>query len=263
MNLLAIVWDVSPEIFSIGPLSVRYYGLLFALAFLAGYYILQNFFKKEGMPTNETDKVVTCIFIGTILGARLGHVFFYEPVYYLQNPSEIIQVWHGGLASHGGAIGIIIALFIYAKKSKKKFLWIIDRVGIPVALAACFIRIGNLMNSEIYGVETNLLWGFIFVKSGEEVPKHPTQIYEAFFYLLIFIFLKFAYEKHKGKLSDGLIAGWFLTLLFGVRFFIEFFKEVQVNFETEMILNMGQLLSIPCIISGILLILYAKKVTIQ
>ncbi len=254
-----ITWDVDPEIFQIGNFAIRWYGLFFALSFYLGYVIFTKFFKLENVKAELLDKLVIYMFFGTVIGARLGHCFFYEPDYYLGNPMEILKIWKGGLASHGAAIGIIISLYLFTRKTKKNMLWILDRIAVVVALAGFFIRAGNLMNSEIYGVETTLPWGFIFVRNGETAPKHPTQIYEALSYLLIFFLLLWLYFKNKGKFFGGLLIGLFMVLVFTARFFIEFIKEEQVDFEKDMALNMGQWLSIPFILIGIGLLVYAFK----
>lgn len=259
-----IVWNVDPVLLRLGPLQIRYYGILFALGFLIGYYLFRYFFKKEKVPLSELDKLFWYVILGAIIGARLGHVLFYEPDYYFSNPLEIFAIWHGGLASHGGAIGLLIALYLYSRKSfNKDYLYILDRMAIPTALAGSFIRLGNLFNSEIYGRPTELPWGFIFVRDGQTIPCHPTQIYEALAYLLIFIFLFYLYKKYNGNLPRGLAIGWMLLLTFLARFLIEFIKLPQVGFETNLIntigLNMGQLLSLPFIIVGIWLIIKANK----
>jgi len=265
-----IIWNVDPNIFSIpqdvpiiGGFSVRWYGLLFAMSFAVGYVIMQRIFKNENIPTKVLDELTTYMLIFTIVGARLGHCLFYEPEYYLSHPIEILKIWEGGLASHGAAIGIIIGLYLFSRKNKKPFLWIIDRIVIVVALSGFFIRTGNLMNSEIFGDVTSLPWGFIFkryyIQAYTVDPRHPTQIYEALSYLLIFLFLFRSYWKQKGKVKQGLLFGWFLVLVFGVRFLIEFIKVPQVGFEEHMILNMGQLLSIPFVILGIIMIVRAHK----
>ena len=247
-------WNVHPEIFHIGPLSVRWYGLLFAASFYFGYVMFTRFFKLEKVPVEVLDRLTIYMAIGTIVGARVGHCFFYEPEYYLSNPWEIFAIWHGGLASHGAAVGILIALYFFARREKRTFLWTIDRVVIATALAAFFIRMGNLMNSEIYGVTTDLPWGFIFMREKETLPKHPTQIYEALAYLLIFFLLIRLYYKANGKPKEGLLFSLFLILVFSARFFIEFIKNEQVDFEKGMALNMGQILSIPLVVAGILLL---------
>ncbi|MGC9375288.1 MAG: prolipoprotein diacylglyceryl transferase [Bacteroidales bacterium] len=254
-----IHWDINPEIVGFWGLSIRYYGVLFASAFFFGYLIMQKIFKKEGLSVELLDKLTVYVALGTIIGARLGHCLFYDPSYYLSNPIEILKIWRGGLASHGAAIGILIALYYFSKKNKKPYLWILDRIVIVVALAGFFIRMGNLMNSEIYGIPTKLPWGFIFVRNGEVIPKHPTQIYEALSYLLIFFLLYSIYNKKGTNVRQGLIFSIFLILLFTVRFLIEFIKEVQVDFEQTMALNMGQLLSIPFILAGFYLLYRSYK----
>ncbi|MDK2977964.1 MAG: phosphatidylglycerol---prolipoprotein diacylglyceryl transferase [Bacteroidales bacterium] len=259
MILNSITWDVNPDIVSFWVFTIRYYGVLFASAFFFGYLIMQKIFKKEGLTVELLDKLTVYVALGTIIGARLGHCLFYDPSYYLSNPIEILKIWRGGLASHGAAIGILIALYYFSKKNKKPYLWTLDRIVIVVALAGFFIRMGNLMNSEIYGIPTNLPWGFIFVRRGEVIPKHPTQIYEALSYLLIFILLYSIYNKKGTNVRQGFIFSIFLILLFSVRFLIEFIKEVQVDFEQNMTLNMGQWLSIPFILIGIYLLYRSYK----
>lgn len=259
MIISAIHWDVNPEIFRIGSFAVRYYGVLWALSFYLGYIIFNSFVKKEGLKEGFLDSLTIYTAFGTILGARLGHCLFYEPSYYLSNPIEILKIWQGGLASHGAALGIIIALILFSRKWKVSVVYVLDRIVITVALAGILIRIGNLMNSEIYGVETNLPWGFVFERNGEMFPKHPTQLYEAFMYLLIFIMLYAVYIKAKSKPKQGLLFGLFLSTLFTARFLIEFLKEPQVEFEKSMTINMGQWLSIPFVLAGIGFIVYSLK----
>ena len=259
MIINSIIWNIDPEIFRIGSLAIRWYGFLFALGFVLGYIIMGKIFKTENIQLKVLDTLTTYMVVGTVIGARLGHCLFYEPAYYLTNPLLILKVWEGGLASHGAAIGILIALYLFSKKVKKPYLWILDRVVIVIALAGLCIRMGNLMNSEIYGIETNLPWGFIFIRENETVAKHPTQIYEGLSYLLIFFILYFIYRKNTVNLKSGYIFGLFLILLFGVRFFIEFIKEPQVGFEAKMALNMGQLLSIPFVLIGVIILFRAIK----
>ncbi|MRR23370.1 prolipoprotein diacylglyceryl transferase [bacterium] len=259
MDFLIIPWNVNPEIFRIGDFAVRWYGLLFASGFVFGYYLMRRIFRNEGLGDATLDRLTVYVAIATIVGARLGHCLFYEPEYYLARPLEILKVWHGGLASHGAAIAIPIALWLFARKEKKTFIWAIDRVVIVVALAGALIRLGNLMNSEIYGVETTLPWGFVFLRNGENAPKHPTQIYEALAYLTIFGILMRIYWKNLGKQKPGLLFGLFLVLVFGFRFFVEYVKEDQVAFEAGMKLNMGQWLSIPFVMIGIGLLIWAYK----
>lgn len=251
MHFLIVPWNVNPEIFRIGSFAVRWYGLLFASSFLFGYIIMLRIFKNENLTEGLLDKLTIYMAVGTILGARLGHCFFYEPDYYLAHPVEILKVWHGGLASHGAGIGIVLALLLFSYKEKRNFVWTIDRIAIVVALSGLFIRMGNLMNSEIYGVETTLPWGFVFLRNGETAPKHPTQIYEGLSYLIIFLILFRIYWKTKGKFANGLLISLAMIFIFTARFLIEFVKEVQVPWEKGMTLNMGQLLSIPFILVGI------------
>lgn len=250
MHFLIIPWDVNPEIFRIGSFAVRWYGLLFASSFLFGYIILNRVFKNENLKQEVLDRLTVYMAVGVVIGARLGHCFFYEPSYYLSNPIEILKIWQGGLASHGAAIGILIALWLFVRKEKKDYTWVIDRIAIVVALSGFFIRMGNLMNSEIYGVETNLPWGFVFLRNGETAPKHPTQIYEGLAYLLIFFLLHRLYWRKKGEHIQGLLISLLMILVFTARFFIEFLKEDQVAFESTMKLNMGQWLSIPFVLAG-------------
>jgi phosphatidylglycerol:prolipoprotein diacylglycerol transferase len=259
MHLLIVPWDPNPEIFRIGSFAIRWYGLLFASCFLFGYIIMNKMFKNEGLRDVVLDRLTIYMAVGTIVGARLGHCLFYEPAFYLKHPLEILYIWHGGLASHGAAIGILIALGLFVRKEKKGYAWVIDRIAVVVALSGFFIRMGNLMNSEIYGIETTMPWGFVFLRNGEVVPKHPTQIYEALSYLMIFILLYKMYWRKKGVFYDGLLISIFLILVFTSRFFIEFLKEDQVTFESAMKLNMGQLLSIPFILLGIVWLYFSLK----
>ncbi len=258
MNLLSVNWDVNPELFSIGPLHVRYYGILFILGFVLGYRMFIWFFRRENLPLNLLDTLLYLLLGCTLVGARLGHIIFYEPEFYLANPAEVLKVWHGGLASHGGTIAIMLGMIWYVNKYGKKYnfdyLWLLDRLAIAVAFAAMFIRLGNLMNSEVYGHETSLPWGFVFKHAGEVVPKHPTQLYEALAYFITGVILVLLYKFRLEKIKRGLLLGIFFIGIFGSRFFIEFVKENQVGFEEGMMLNMGQWLSIPFVLLGIFLI---------
>jgi prolipoprotein diacylglyceryl transferase len=260
---LSVTWNPAPEIFEIGGFAVRWYGLFFALSFFFGYLIMLRFFAKEKVPVKLLDELTTYMIIGTIIGARLGHVFFYEPAWYLAHPLKILQVWEGGLASHGAGIGIIGAILIFSHVRKKPFLWVMDRIVIVVALAGFLIRMGNLMNSEIYGLPTTLPWGFQFLRSitpGDALlPRHPTQIYEGLSYLAIFVLLLWHYYKKDGKPAMGYLFGLFMILVFGMRFLIEFIKEPQVGFEQGLFLNMGQLLSLPFVAAGIFFVYRAGR----
>ena len=261
-----ITWNVDPEIFRIWIFSLRWYGLLFAAPFVIGYFITGKMFRQEDIPLQVLDRLTWYMIFGTLIGARLGHCLFYEPGYYLKNPAEIVQIWHGGLASHGAGIGILIALYIFSRAERLPYLWILDRMAIMVALSGFLIRMGNLFNSEIFGIRTNLPWGFEFVRSPEwyqppvlAQPCHPTQIYEALAYLAIFVWLYRLYFKKNEKPYPGILLGIFLVSALSVRFFIEFIKVEQVDFEKGMLLNMGQLLSIPCVLCGIYLLVRQKQ----
>lgn len=258
-----IVWNTDPMLID-SFIKVRWYGLMFAVGFLIGYKIEERIYRHEGAPESWLGVLLLWTIAGTIIGARLGHVFFYEWDKYSQDPITILYIWEGGLASHGGTIGIIIGIFIYSfVTTRRNPLWTFDRLVIPVALVAAMIRFGNLMNSEIFGHATDLPWGFMFVRSYEwhtyyeGLACHPTQIYESLCYLALFGLLMWMYWKKNAEERPGLIFGVFFVVLFTTRFFIEFIKNPQVDFERDMILNMGQILSIPFIIIGIGLIIWA------
>lgn len=246
-----IIWDVNPVLLQLGQMEIRWYGLLFALGFVFGIAIVTKMFKKEGVNKDLVDSLFLFVVIGTVIGARLGHVIFYDLPYYLEKPDEILKIWHGGLASHGGAVGIAITLYIWSKKySKRSMLWVFDRVVVPTALAGTFIRLGNLMNSEIIGIPSDLPWAFTFV-SEDMLPRHPSQLYEAIAYLGIFIILMYMYWKTNMGNKPGRLFGVFMSLIFGFRLLIELTKENQVAFEDSMSMNMGQWLSIPLVIIGL------------
>jgi phosphatidylglycerol---prolipoprotein diacylglyceryl transferase len=262
MTLLhQIIWDVSPEIFPNWGLPVRWYGLLFASAFIVGQWILTRIYKAEGRTEHDVDIITLYMIVGTVVGARLGHTLFYAPGYYLSNPIEILKIWEGGLASHGATIGILLALYLFSRKYKFNYLWVLDRIVIVVALGGAFIRLGNLMNSEIFGRPTDLPWGFVFVRQQEfsHVARHPTQLYEALFAFLLFVGLYWLWKQRKSLLPLGMLFGLFVTFLFSFRFLVEFLKEPQEAFEAEMVLNMGQLLSIPLIIAGLIVLFWSIK----
>lgn len=344
-----ILWNVSPEIVSIGPLTLRWYGLFWALSFLVGYYLVIGFYKKEGKNPLQVDTLSVYMIIGTILGARIGHFLFYEPELLMTKPYQLLFVWEGGMASHGAAAGILLTIFIYSRKFKEeRFLYVLDRLVITIAIAGCFIRLGNLMNSEIIGKPTSANYGFLFVHGIEEtlmeehgdiikkvriskneerindaqyplrgidveltiqsrfkggdvksfieedvarylsesrqvwedqkivippgfayvtskntkgqdvvtlklfaVPRQPSQLYEAFSSFLIFLTFFLIYRVRKGNIPEGFLFGLFCVILFSLRFYYEFGKENQVDFEDNLSLNMGQILSLPLIAAGI------------
>jgi len=370
----SVIWLPNPDIFSISFLTVRWYGLLFALGFIIAQQIMFYIYKKEGKPQRDVESLTIYMIIAVVIGARLGHVLFYQPEVYFADPIKILKIWEGGLASHGAAVGILVAILLYVnfyinisfskfkvKKRKRKdqsYLWVIDRIVIVVALAGCLIRLGNLINSEIVGKPTNSNWGFVFAweakqlllndnlidevgvtkpdhssietpgaaeglvplqfilkfvagegyyeeedvrayiensikqnlmySYGEEhleiardqplnytldqkgghyiasvevlgIARHPAQLYESIYYFLLFIALFLLWTKRKQHTPQGLIFGVFLIALFGIRFIVEFLKENQVAFEDDLLLNMGQWLSIPFIIAGIVLLIYVFK----
>jgi len=277
-----ITWNVAPKLFSVGPLTVRWYGLMWGIGFLIGYEIILRVFKHEKYPAEWADKIFVYMFVGTIIGARLGHCLLYEHWFdwadqtglihegYVSHPWNLLKVWEGGLSSHGGAFGILIAMYFFNRNvSKKGYIWIFDRLVIAVAFTGACIRFGNLMNSEIYGDPTTLPWGFRFIQNLNEwmagappvysLPSHPTQIYEMLYCLVSLGVTSFLFFKKKAYERRGLIFGTFLIIIFVTRFLLEFIKNIQSDFEKDMILNMGQLLSIPFIIWGIWLFVNALR----
>ncbi len=261
MVYLSIDWNPNIELFKIGSFAVRYYSLMFVIAFLLGLQIMKNIYKKDNISLEKLDSLFIYAVISILLGARLGHFLFYDPKFLLEHPLEVLLpvrfnpfqfTGYQGLASHGAAIGVIIAMYYYSKKViHKPILWILDRVVIPVASGAIFVRIGNLMNSEIIGKPTNSDFGFVFKQLGEDFPRHPTQLYEAFGYLITFLVLWFVYWKTDKKEKLGYLFGVFMVLLWSVRFIVEFFKEAQVDNRSTWDLNTGQWLSIPLILVGV------------
>jgi phosphatidylglycerol---prolipoprotein diacylglyceryl transferase len=265
-----IQWNINPEIFSYG-ITLRYYSLLFVGGLILCIFIMYWIFKQEHIPLIHLEKLSIYGMIGIVIGARLGHCLFYQPDYYLSHPLEMflpIEITPGGvkftgyqgLASHGGTIGLFIALVIYSRKTKESLIKTIDLIAITAPLGSCFIRIGNLMNSEIIGNSTHVPWAFVFVRV-DNVSRHPAQLYEAISYLLIFGLLFYLYKTNRQKLQNGFFFGLTITLIFLARFFIEFVKEKQVSFEQQMQLDMGQLLSIPFVIIGIGFIIYGLRKT--
>ena len=269
MEYLVVNWNVDPAILRLGGFELRWYSLLFVSGFILGWFIVKAMFKRERIPESLLDPLLYMLLICTIVGARLGHCIFYQPDYYFGSWAgfwEIFMPWKGGLASHGGTIALILGVWWFAKKYGPAhdfdFVWMVDHLVIPIAYAACFIRLGNLFNSEIYGGPTDLPWGFVFQRNGETVPCHPTQLYEALTYLVLGLGLTALYKWGLDKTYRGTYFGIFFIVCFGSRFLIEFVKNDQVEFEAGMLLNMGQLLSIPFILLGIGFLVYAyvKKI---
>lgn len=273
-----IHWNLDPELINILGISIRYYGLLFVSGLILSVYTLSWIFKRENIPSEHLDKLSIFGMIGILVGARLGHCLFYEPSYYLSNPLEMILpitfpsgggvkfIGYQGLASHGGALGLLIALYFYSRKTKHSMIDTIDLIAVVSGLGAGFIRLANFMNSEIIGMPTTKPWGVIFERV-DNLPRHPAQLYEAICYFIIFAIMMILYKKKRDKLKSGFFFGLVLVLIFTARFIIEFFKEDQVGFEDGMTFNMGQLLSVPYIVVGIGFIVFGlwktKKLSAQ
>jgi prolipoprotein diacylglyceryl transferase len=271
-SVLSIIWDVSPTIFTLElfntEIPINWYGLLFAVSFVAGQQLLLYLFKKDSKPVSDVERLTMYAAIATVVGARLGHYLFYEWELLLSQPklllSSMITPPFQGLASHGATITILVAVYLYARtKPDQSFLWVVDRVVIPVSLGGAFIRFGNLLNSEIYGLPTSLPWGFLFVRETDPsllpvMARHPTQIYESLFclFLLTVTFCLWKYKRY--QLPEGFITGIFIILLFSFRFVVEFLKNDQSAFESSMQFNMGQWLSIPAIITGIIILFVTR-----
>lgn len=261
LNLLAIQWSVDPDAFVLGPFHIRYYGLMFIIAFALGFYVFWQITRREREGILYIH-LLNIVFLSSFIGARLGDCLFYYPDYYLKNPVEIFLPFANGkfagfqgLSSHGAAFGLLIGIYIFARNAKLSYFWLLDRMVIVVALAGFFIRLGNLMNSEIYGTPTNLPWGVVFTQKGETVPRHPAQVYEALANLSVFFCLLWTYLKYKTKLITGILLGLFLTLVFTARFFIEYVKISQPTSDFNLGLNIGQILSLPFIFLGALIIM--------
>ncbi len=275
MILDFISWNPAPEIFTIPGINwpVRWYGLMWAMAFIASHFFMNRVYKTEGRGEKALDTLTLYIILGTIIGARLGHCLFYGPWFdeispqgivinegYISHPLNILKVYEGGLASHGGAIGILTAMILYCRKTKESWLWLFDRLVIVVPLAAMCIRIGNLINSEIIGRVTDVPWAFIFSQV-DQLPRHPAQLYEAIFCFFLFILMYWLWKNKRDKVGPGFMFGLMCVLLFIERFIDEFFKENQVDFENSMALNMGQWLSIPFVVIGIVMMVRSYKMT--
>jgi len=276
----SIHWAVDSQLID-GWRTPNLYGLLFVSGIIMGYFVIRKMFKAEQVEDKVLDTLVTYMVLATIIGARLGHVLFYGPYWdkiangqivergYFSHPGDIVKIWEGGLASHGAAIAILIALFIFTKKvSKRSYIWILDRIAAPIAIAATFIRLGNLVNHEMVGYVTDVPWAFEFVYFYNEAignydptPRHPAQLYEAICYFISFGVLLYLYWKLKKWQQPGFVFGSFLILIFGSRIICEFFKLGQTARDYTLPLNTGQLLSIPLVIAGIYLVVKAAKKT--
>jgi len=261
MNLISIVWDVDPIAINLFGLPIAYYGICWVSAFILGWYIIQRMVKHEGVSLKIIDSAFMYMIVSCVIGSRLGHVLFYEPAYYFQNPLQILNLRAGGMASHGAALGFLVGVWLFSRKWKTPFIWFMDRLVVVVASGGAIIRFGNLMNSEIFGDPTTLPWGFEFIRSAEwrsiGLPVHPTQIYEALSYTILFVVLMAIYHWTKAPRRHGLMFGIFLIGCFGTRFIIESIKLPQVAFENSLPLDMGQILSIPFIFAGIFFVVYS------
>ena len=252
------VWNVTPEIFSVGPITVRWYGALFATGFICGYFLMQWIYRRENKNVAELENLLLYIAAGTIIGARLGHTLFYDPAFYLSHPWKILAIWEGGLASHGGGLGVLIAVYIYCRKYSVSFLWLMDRLAITIALAGSFIRLGNLFNSEILGKATDVPWAIIFQRV-DAVPRHPVQLYESLAYVVIFVIALLIYKFYFDKLKNGFLLGLVMVLIVSARIVLEFFKMPQAHYETGLDWSVGQLLSIPYLIAGFVIMFLALR----
>jgi phosphatidylglycerol:prolipoprotein diacylglycerol transferase len=251
---------MDPEIFRLGPLAVRWYGLLFMTAFLMGFWLMGRVYKREQRSLEDLDRLLMVTMAGTVIGARLGHCLFYDPMWYLTHPLSILYVWKGGLASHGAAVGIILSTWLFSRKRPDQpLLWLLDRVVVVVALSGLLIRLGNFFNSEILGTVADVPWAIVFDRL-DPLPRHPVQLYEAISYGLIFVLLFGLLERHWKRMIPGQLLGLFLILVFGVRFVLEFFKTQQTDFILPGPLAMGQWLSIPAVAAGFWLLWRARRI---
>ena len=251
---MLIHWSVSPEIYEIGPVRLRWYGLMFLTGFAIGYQLMREVCIKENKPVEKLESLLIYLVLATMIGARLGHCLFYDPVHFLTHPLDILKVYEGGLASHGGGLGVITALILFSRRNPEfSMWWLLDRISIFTVMTGSLIRIGNLMNSEILGKPTDGTWGVIFERI-DQIPRHPAMIYESICYALIFALTYTLYRKWRARAPNGLLFGMVVGLIMTCRFFIEFFKEVQEPFERGMVLNMGQLLSLPFIAVSLYLV---------
>lgn len=261
------IWDPSIIAFHVGSLEVRWYGICWCIGLALAYIVMLKLYKRQGIPQEKFDPLFMYCFVGILAGARLGHCLLYEPGYFLAHPLEMILPIHhmadgswkftgyAGLASHGGTLGLMIALWLYVKKTKVNLMRVLDDIAVATPIAACFIRLGNLMNSEIVGKYTGSDFGFVFVQLQETQPRYPAQLFEAIAYLLFFFIGLLLYRFYEKRVATGFFFGYCLTSIFVFRFFVEFLKEVQEPWELSMQhaigLDQGQLLSIPFIALGI------------
>ena len=273
LSLLTINWNPDPELFKFFGISIRYYGLLWIIGLALAYFIVQRQYSDRRIDEKKFEPLFFYCFFGILIGARLGHCIFYDWAYYQDHFLEMIlpikilpdgswkMTGYTGLASHGGTLGLIIALWMYCRKTKMHYMDVLDMIAVATPITACCIRLANLMNSEIIGKPTDMPWAFIFERE-DMLPRHPAQLYEAIAYFIFFLLMIFLYKNYGKKLHRGFFFGLCLTEIFVFRFFVEFLKENQVDFENSMSLNMGQWLSVPFVIIGVyFMFFYGKKKT--
>lgn len=252
------IWNIDPVLLSLGPVTIHWYGAIFASSIFAGLYYMKWVYQQENQNVESLDNLLVYVVIGIIVGARLGHCFFYDPDYYFSNPLKILAIWEGGLASHGGGLGAIIGAYFYTRKNPLSFIWLLDRLAIATALFGIFVRSANFVNAEIIGKATDVPWAVVFQRI-DNVARHPAQLYEAIAYAIIFISLTMLYKFTKAKTYQGMLLGLFLIMTFTARFIIEYFKQQQAAYTIEISLNTGQMLSIPFFLVGVVLVLWSLK----
>jgi len=256
-----MLWNIDPILVTLGPLTLSWYGLFFASGFLVGHHLMQWMYRRDGRDPAELDRLLWFVLAGTLIGMRLVHCLFYDPQYFLSHPLEILMIWRGGYASHGGAAGLLLAVFLYCRaEGRPSYLWLLDRLAIAAVIAGAFIRIGNFFNSEIVGTPTDSALGVVFQQI-DSIPRHPVQLYEAAAYFAIFITMMWLYRSKRVS-SDGALTGWYLTLVFSSRFALEFFKTPQAAFESGNAISVGQYLSVPFVIAGGILLLRTRQTRI-
>jgi len=253
-----IIWNIDPILLHLGPLQLRWYGLFFVGSFILGSFILTWIYKREGKDPAPVENLILYLMIGAVVGSRLMHCFAYEPVFYLSNPLEILYIWKGGLASHGGLLGVFVSMYLFARRYHESYLWVVSRVTMPGAITAASVRFGNFFNSEILGLPSDVSWAIVFERI-DLIPRHPVQLYEAFAYLTLFTILLTIYKKSTPAFASKILPGVFLSTMFLIRFLLEYTKTRQADYSTSLPFTTGQMLSIPFIIIGMIWILWAFK----
>jgi phosphatidylglycerol:prolipoprotein diacylglycerol transferase len=253
---LSFSWNIDPVLLEWGPVSLHWYGLLFAGAFVLGFYVMQRIYKLEARPQVELDSLLLHIIVGTVLGARLAHCLFYDPQYFLAHPWEILMVWRGGLASHGGAVGVLLGAFWFCRgNGRPPYLWLLDRLAIAAVLAGALIRIGNFFNSEIVGNPAQ--WFGVIFERVDSIPRHPVQLYEALAYFATFAWMWWVYRNKQPR--EGLLTALYLITVFAARFLLEFLKTPQAEYEQDFAISVGQWLSVPFIAAGVAVLIHSHR----